>query len=212
MKYLLFAALMAAPAFAQIVALGVKAGIPLGDAFAGSGSSDVTSAARRYLVGGTAELHLPLRFSVELDVIYKRTGFNSYFQSLDIGRFSDRVTANQWEFPLLAKYEILGGRLRPFIDAGPVLRHMSGIADKYTYLTFFPFPGSSGSTTSNNSPALQHRNSPGFSVGGGVTWKILGVRISPEVRYTRWGTDTFEIEQSTTSNPNQEDLLVGFVF
>lgn len=42
------------------------------DDWSGVSTSDIvslTSNARRYLVGGTAELHLPLRFSVELDAI-----------------------------------------------------------------------------------------------------------------------------------------------
>jgi len=208
MKYFLILVLTAAPALAQLVSAGVKVGAPLGDAFTSGGS--LTSAARRYLMGGTAELHLPLRFSVELDAIYKRTGFSTYFQSTDIGRFSDRVTANQWEFPVLAKYEITGGRLRPFIDAGPVLRHLSGIADSSTYLTYFPV-FTSGATTNNNTPDLQHRNSPGFVLGGGVTVKLFHLRISPEVRYTHWGTNTFNIGPPT-SNPNQEDFMLGITF
>jgi len=213
MKYLVFIVLTAAPSLAQMVSAGVKAGVPLGDAFTSAATYDAydfKSDARRYLAGGTVEVHLPLRFSIELDAIYKKTGFSTYFQSTDIGRFSDRVAANQWEFPLLAKYEIPAGKMRPFIDAGPVLRHISGIADSSTYLTYFP--PSSGSTNLNNSPDLRHRNSPGLAVGVGVTLKVLHIRISPKIRYTRWGTDTFQIGQPPISNPNQEDLMVGFAF
>ncbi len=74
MKYLLFILLIAAPAVAQIVSLGVKAGVPLGDPINGVTGAGVTPDVRRYLVGGTVEVHLPLRLSVELDTIYKRTG------------------------------------------------------------------------------------------------------------------------------------------
>jgi hypothetical protein len=216
MKSLFFIVLIATPTLAQIVSLGAKVGVPLGDAFTSNLGSDVslTSSAHRYLVGATAEVHLPLRVSVELDAIYKRTGFSTYFQSTDIGRFTNRVTANQWEFPLLAKYEIPAGRhLRPFVDAGPVLRHMTGIADSFTYVEYFPVY-SSGSTSTNNSPYLQHRNSPGFVIGGGLMFKPLHIRISPEVRYTRWGTNSFNLLSagSSTSNPNQEDFMVGVTF
>ncbi len=218
MKPLLFIVVFAAPAFAQVVSLGVKVGVPLGDAFITNAGPDfslkLTSGERRYLLGGTAEIHLPLRFSVEFDAIYKRTGFSTDFESAEIGQFSDRVIANQWEFPLLAKYEIIGGPIRPFVDAGPVLRHLSGITDSSTYLDYFPV-FMFGSTNSNNSPYLQNRNSPGFAVGAGVTFKVLHIRISPEVRYTRWGTNTFNvtaIASSAVSNPNQEDFMLGITF
>jgi hypothetical protein len=115
----LLALLLSTPAISQIVSAGVKAGAPLEDAFADESNYSLTSEARRYLVGGTVEVHLPLRISVELDAIYKRTGFLTYFQSLDIGHSSDRVSANQWEFPLLAKYEILGGPVRPLHTGRP---------------------------------------------------------------------------------------------
>jgi hypothetical protein len=41
------------------------------------------------------------------------------------------------------------------------------------------------------------------------------MRISPEFRYTRWGSSAFQIadfERGGVSNLNQEDLLVGFTF
>jgi opacity protein-like surface antigen len=211
MRYLFSILLIAAPALAQIVSLGVKAGVPLGDPITGVTGADVTPDVRRYLIGGTVEVHLPRKFSVELDAIYKRTGFSTgVFGSTDF-RFSDQITANQWEFPLLAKYEILSGRIRPFLDAGPVLRHISGFRD----VSVLYFPSGFPSGTFNNTPDLQKRNSPGFAVGGGVTFKILHVRISPEFRYTRWGSSAFQISQfqlGQVSNVNQEDLLVGFTF
>ena len=210
MRYLPLILLVAAPAVAQIVSLGVKAGVPLGDPIIGVNGAGVTPNVRRYLVGGTVEVHLPLKFSVELDAIYKRTGFSDGpFGSINF-RFSDRIAANQWEFPLLAKYEILSGRVRPFIDAGPVLRHISGFRDVSVLL--FDLGAISG--TFNNTPDLANRNSPGFAVGGGVTFKVLHIRISPEFRYTRWGSSAFQIAQegAPVSNSNQEDLLVGFTF
>jgi hypothetical protein len=213
-KLMLFLTLVTVgPAFGQIVSLGVKAGVPTGDAF--TPDSVVTSLARRYLVGATAELHLPFRFSVELDAIYKKTGFDSAFHSTDIGIYTDHLTANQWEFPLLAKYELKGfGPVRPFVDAGPVLRHLTGISDTSTYLNYFPVV-TSGTSVFSNSQEVQNRNSPGFAVGGGVTLKWWHLRVSPEIRYTHWGNNafrTFLAEATATSNPNQTDVLVGFTF
>jgi len=217
MKHLALVILAAAPAFAQIVSVGIKAGSPVGGAVPNNPEFSLKSLQHSYLLGATAEIHFPLRLSVEVDAIYKRTGFSTDSGYLSYS-FSNRVTANQWEFPVLAKYEITGERLRPFVDAGPVLRHISGITDFFTstYTTPYPiFPVSyTSSTTSNNSPYLQNRNSPGFVVGAGVTLKAFHVRISPEYRYTRWGTAAFGSSGLglTISNPNQQDLMVGFAF
>jgi hypothetical protein len=93
MKSLLFILAIATPSFAQVAFLGVKVTVPLGDVFTSNADSPfgLTSDSRLYLVGATAEVHLPLRFSVELDAIYKRTGFSTYFRSIGIGQSTDRV-------------------------------------------------------------------------------------------------------------------------
>ncbi len=194
------------PALCQSYSLGVKLGVPTGESF--TVPTDL-SAARRYLVGGTAELHLPFRLSIELDGIYKRTGLNTLlgnplptYESATAG-----VRANQWEFPLLGKYELKGaGPVRLFVDGGPVLRHIGGIAETitYTFLTGIP---TSTSITSNSSSLLSNRNTGGFAIGGGVTLKLLSLRISPELRYTRWSDATF-----VNSSVNQADVMVGVTF
>jgi len=211
-KFFLSLFCLVTPAFCQLVSVGVKAGVPLTDAFS-SMQSSFTYGTRRYVVGGTAELHLPFRFSVELDALYRRIGFDYRFQSLDIGHFLSRTTANQWDFPLLVKYEVLRGPIRPFVDAGPVLRHLSGITETSSFATFFPFQ--TGSTVSNSSLYLRNRNSPGFAIGGGVTAKLFRLRLSPEIRYIRWSNEAFQGENgggTINSNLNQLDLMVGFAF
>lgn len=202
------------PAFSQFLSVGIKGGAPLTDAFATTG--DFSHGTRRYVVGGTAQVRLPFRFSIELDALYQRIGFDYAFISLDLGRFSSRTTANEWEFPLLAKYEILRWPVHPFVDAGPVLRHLSGINETSNFLTFYPFFSMpiSGSTQTDNSVYLRNRNSPGFSFGGGVAFKWSRLKVSPEIRYTRWGDEAFAANSfgNLNSNLNQADVLVGFTF
>ena len=67
------------PAWAEILSIGVKGGVPLTDAFntARSGSLSYFSETKRYTVGPTVELHLPLRFSIELDALYTRLNYGS---------------------------------------------------------------------------------------------------------------------------------------
>jgi hypothetical protein len=65
MKKMFLCALTAASAFCRIVSVGVMAGVPLGNTFVNTSETPVASRARRYLAGATAELHLPLRFSID---------------------------------------------------------------------------------------------------------------------------------------------------
>jgi opacity protein-like surface antigen len=201
------------PAFSQLLSVGIKAGVPLDDAV--STSDSFTHGTRRYVLGGTVEARLPFRLSIELDALYRRIGFDYAFQSLDLGRFSSRTTANQWDFPLLGKYEILGGPVRPFVDAGPVLRHLSNINEASMQLVFYPYlVGVFSSMKSNNSIYLRHRNSAGFTAGAGIAANWRRLRASPEIRYTRWGNEAFAANQfgNLNSNLNQVDLLVGLTF
>src|SRR5690349_6500920 len=115
-----FALLAFAPALmvgADKVSIGVKGGIPITDAFdtVKGTNSGYFATTKRYLIGPTIEFHLPARFSIEIDALYKRLGY----QFDATGPFvSSRTVANTWEFPLLAKFEILPGPIRPFVDAG----------------------------------------------------------------------------------------------
>lgn len=195
------------------MSVGVEAGVPIEDAV--STSFNFSHATPRYVVGATAEAHLPFGFSIELNALYRRIGFDYYFQSVDLGTVRSRTTANQWDFPLLAKYEIGSRMVRPFVEAGPVLRHLSGIDELTNSLYFYPYgTGVPSSIESNNSVYLRNRNSAGFSAGGGVTIKWQRVRISPEIRYTRWANEAFAATTfgNLNSNLNQLDVLVGFTF
>jgi len=188
-----------APGYPQLVSFGVKAGVPLNDALHGSSNGaafPLSLDTGRWLVGPTVELHLPFRLSFEVDGLYRRDKFQlQTSQSAPPGEWFSRVpvsvinhySLNDWQFPFLAKYEIRSGALRPFVDAGVTYRHLSG------------------------EPYIEDRNQAGFTVGGGVTLKLSFLRLSPEIRYTRWSSrevDDFYV--STTQN--QTDLMVGFTF
>src|SRR5215472_16499291 len=69
---------LAAPACAQPFSFGVKAGVPATDFFDAVRSNNLGyfSTTNRYIVGGTAELHLPLGFGVEFDVLYRHLHYN----------------------------------------------------------------------------------------------------------------------------------------
>lgn len=163
-----------------------------------SSSAGITAThTNRWLVGPTVELHLPFRLSFEADALYRREGFQVTSESLTISPgewFSTTTTnfavehesLNSWQFPFLAKYELRGGAIRPFIDTGVTYQHLSGI--RY----------------------IDTPNMAGFTVGGGLTMKFSFLRLSPEVRYTRWGNN--QVSNETATARNQTDVLVGFTF
>ena len=187
----------AVPALAQSFSVGVKAGVPITDAYSATAFSNGNSGTYdgRYLIGPTAEIHFPLNLSLEVDALYRRNGVTA------IGEVNGKSTVNDWQFPFLGKYELKRGVIRPFVDAGLVYRHLSGTA-----LFSFSYPPSS-STVLSSSPNLA-----GFAGGGGITLKILKFRLSPEVRYTHWLNASGASLTAASVNSNQAELLVGFTF
>jgi Outer membrane protein beta-barrel domain len=203
--------------FAQPVSFGVKAGVPLTD-FIDTVSGDrtvVSTVTNRYIIGPTVGLNLPAGFGVEFDALYRHFNYNSSVGLVDV-LSTTRTTGNSWEFPLLLKKRFGGeGPLRPFLDAGVNFNKISGISQSVRTLV-----RSTGvTTTSNSNPAeLKNDFTAGFTIGGGVELHLLVLHISPEIRYTHWGTQQFNGifplggGGSLTSNQNQAEFLVGFTF
>ena len=191
------------------VSFGVKAGVPITDAFDVAKGNDRAyfTQTKRYLIGPTFELHLPARFSVEIDGLYKRLGYQ--YQASGPSVYSKTV-ANSWEFPLLGKFEILPGPIRPFVDAGVSLRHLSGIEQIRQTVSGATFE----QVQLNNAADFNKRNDVGFTFGFGVALKLGPVRFSPELRYTRWGGENFRdpISALLRTNRDQGDFLLGLTF
>jgi opacity protein-like surface antigen len=194
---------------AQPFSVGVKVGVPVTDAletFRGNQSAYVTNT-HRYLVGPTVQLNLPFRFSIEVDALYKRLGYQ-YNQFAGPGSpTTTRTTANSWEFPVLGKYAIFGGPLRPFVDAGANFRHISGVDQVRDTL-------SAVNVNVNPVPEFNKDNDTGFVFGGGVELKLGVMRITPEFRYTRWGSENFRdpVAALLQTNKNQGDFMLGLTF
>ena len=68
----------AVSALAQPFSFGVKAGVPLTDFLNAAESQQFAfnSTTNRYIVGPTAELHLPFGLGVEFDILYRRFDYN----------------------------------------------------------------------------------------------------------------------------------------
>jgi hypothetical protein len=193
------------------ISVGVKGGNPLTNPFADrtdyvsiripfaplSSSSEsirTFSGSRSFVLGPTIEIALPFGLSAEMDGLYRPLNLktqqstqlpNVVFSNLVLNGpvLSNRI--DSWEFPLVAKYRLPLPRMKPYLEAGPSFRATSG------------------------SPA-QHMSGKGFTVGVGIESMVGRFRISPEVRYTRWGADgTYNTIYHAVSRQSQIELLAG---
>ena len=195
-------------ASAQPFTAGIKAGVPLTD-FVNSvqgGAFNYNSTTQRFIIGGTAELRLPLSFAVEFDALYRRLQYNGSGNLVDVFATS-KTTASNWEFPLLLKYRFHFPVVRPYVDGGVAWDTLAGLQQTLT-LTGINGPGT---TTSGSPSELLHKTTGGFVLGGGVDIHALFLHISPELRFTRWNSAQLGAG-SFHSNRNQAELLVGFTF
>jgi opacity protein-like surface antigen len=186
---------------AQPISIGIKGGVPITDAletFQGNNASYVTNT-HRYLVGGTIQLNLPLRFSIEADGLYKRLGYQFEQFGGPGSPVTTRTVADVWEFPVLGKFAIWPGPIRPFVDAGASWRHIANIEQA----------GGSGTVLE-----LNKDTTVGFVAGGGVEFKFGIMRLTPEFRYTHWGSENLHdpVNSLLRTNLNQGDFILGLTF
>ena len=189
--------------FAQPFSAGIKAGVPLNDflSAAGNGTFNYTAPTQRYIVGGMAEVRLPLGLGVEFDALYRKLGFNG---SGILGSDTISASGSNWEFPLLLKYRFHFPVVRPYLDAGVAWDTITGLKETIVSVTL----------PVQSSPSdLQRNTTMGFVVGGGVNIHAVFLHISPEIRFTRWNsTQISDALGLLHSNLNQGEFLVGLTF
>jgi hypothetical protein len=184
-------------AFSQHLSVGIKAGVPLTDAFADKTQNGVDflqrtfSDSKEYIIGAMVELRLPLGLSVEADGLYHPLNFamESRIVTQQVP-FRSSNNYSSFEFPILGKYRFPTPLIHPYVEAGPSFRTLGGNFDSY----------------------VSHA---GFAAGGGIEFQLLKLRIAPEVRYTRWADDgkpSRGVNFLAPSNVNQASFLVGFSF
>ena len=162
---------------------------------------------KHYIIGPTAEVHLPLHLSIEVDALYRRNGFSVVGNDVT-NAYNIKAGVSDWQIPFLLKYEAKVLPVRPFVDTGIVYRHVGGLSasqlvtpDVCLLSSGCPIPVS----------ATSRSNTAGYALGGGVTFKLAHLRIPPEIRFTHWLSSAFVIPYIGTGS-NQADLLVGVTF
>jgi hypothetical protein len=180
----------------QSLSVGVRGGVPFTGALSDLTTHGVDVISRsfsdsnEYIIGPMVELHLPFGLSIEADALYRPlnlTTENQVVPQPTVFRTSKNVSS--WEFPILGKVRFPFPLVKPYVDAGPSFR-------------------ATGS-------ALGFVSDKGITAGLGVELKISKLRIAPEFRYTRWGSDTKPSVGtliSVASNTNQGEFLVGISF
>ena len=170
----------AAAARAQPFGAGLKLGTTLTDAVSAVGSASLPTT-QHLIVGPYVEVRLPLGLAVEADALYQPGLYNDVVNS-----------GSTWQFPVLAKYKLLKGPVRPYIEGGPSFSRITDIKEL---------------------PVLNHRSNFGIVLGAGVEVKLLVLRISPEIRYQGWAlTNIQSALGSFRSNRNLATFTVGFGF
>jgi opacity protein-like surface antigen len=202
MRTLLVLCCGALPLLAQPFTFGVKVGAPLTDFVESvrSGNFQSTGNTKRYLAGPTAELRLPFGLGIEFDALYRRLSYNGTGSLANVVSTAN-ATANAWEFPLLAKYRFPSKIVRPYVDAGVAWDNFSGLQQSVT-----------NAVATGISP-LTKSTIRGYVAGAGVDIHALVLHISPEIRYTRWGSQHFSgVSGLLQSNQNQAEFMVGITF
>ncbi len=207
-----------AQASLQLNQLGFRYGVKLGvqslDSFYPTpGFSPDNS---RLVVGGLADLRINDYFGAEFNVLYRRFRFDTLIPAASV---ADTVLstsrARALDFPLVFKWRPLGHPdIAPFASSGVAFRYI----DSDETLTYFN--GRNREQKFSDSFAQESRFNAGWVIAGGVDFnRSGGVRISPELRYTRWGRENFRAlstiagsNQVFRSGKNQLELLIGITF
>jgi hypothetical protein len=119
------------------------------------------------------------------------------------------VSTHSLETPVLLKYRMKFPIVRPFVAAGPTFR--------WTVDSQFNNNTCTAVVCGAALPTIQQDSSgAGMTIGGGVEIKALLIRITPEIRYTRYGSSAVTIGNVGATiahaNQNQAEFLVGIGF
>lgn len=181
-KILVFTALAATIATAQNIGYGVRGGVPLSDFLEAESKTgaltNVLKGKGDVIIGPMLEIRLPLGLGIEGNALYRRW---------DAMGVVSTDSASTWEYPIYAKARLPGIIVRPYVGAGINFQRLGDISR---------FLG--------GTPVDSNRR--GFMGAGGLEFKAPFVRISPEVRFTRWGNS------DPIRSKNQFDFLVGLSF
>jgi len=176
-------------------------------------------------VGGGPALEFKATRKVffSVDLLYHRFGYKTnteiYAGVYDPNASTDarkkttvleKTRADFWDVPILARYAVFnppGERKKAFVNAGFVLRQVKGIH------TATETTNPDSTTCCTETPATpSHRSVRGVVAGAGLRLvDDFGIKVIPEIRYTRWIADTFS-GPTAQARKGELQILVGIMF
>jgi hypothetical protein len=178
---------------AQNISVGIRGGVPLTDAFDATRNAigGFENIPKRYTIGPTFEVRLPMRLGITFDILYKRIAY----EQIEVNNVVFTHTSNSWEFPIMLRYRFGEGNLRPFVAGGPTFDRISAgaVRDPVEFVK---------------------KSTAGIVLGAGVEVRALLIRVTPELRYTHRGAEHFvdAVGGLLKSNRQQAEFLVGLTF
>jgi hypothetical protein len=174
--------------------------------------------------GATIEFAILDNLAVSVDVLYRKAGYKGgvdIVEGVDDPATNDKdermftttyegTRARYWDVPVVARlYDGSRHEMRPraFLAVGAAIRRTSNIRSFREYL----YPDN---TTEVDETPITPANTAivGAVIGGGFQFRSsAGLKVTPEVRLTRWLGNTFD-SSPTQSNRNQLEFLIGFTF
>lgn len=164
--------------------------------------------------GPSLEFRITHKFAVNGELLYHRLNYTQTNQITDTVNGNTGITENTraslWDLPVMLRYRGLseGGFLSKFYFAG------GGSVRRATHIstsTVTNLPNGS-TTTSNVATVPSKRDLPGAVVGVGLRLvDDFNIKLTPEIRYTRWIGGTFD-SASTHSSRNQLEVGIALTF
>lgn len=182
-----------------------------------------TSASSQLGGGATLQFAILRRLALSVDFLYRRAVYKAGFDSVEgaddpeteederiINSSFEQTRADYWDVPVLARLydsDIRRPGVRGFFEGGVSIRRVSNIR---TFREFTLPDGSIGSDATPVTPA--ETGIAGLVVGAGFQFgSKVGLKVMPEVRYTRWLGYTFDASP-TQSKRHQVEFLLGITF
>jgi hypothetical protein len=176
-----------ATGFGKRLSVGILAGIGLGD------DLKTATTPSPFFGGQRSDSNSPivgalLEFAIYRSLALEANGIYRALHATDLSTMEGdvRFAVLTWEFPVMAKYKFRESRAwQPFVELGPSFRLDGNF----------------------NGPTPSHY---GVAVGAGVQAHLGRLKISPAIRYTRWGEE--RSPQGGGTFRNEVETLIGLSF
>lgn len=195
------------------ISVGVKAGVPTAEIVRTAGTVvglPYKANVSRFTAGPVLNVRFPKGLGLEVGAMYKR--FKQHAgqlivtstpgQVLELETLPYSSTGQSWEFPILGQARFGRGPLQPYIETGISFNRLSNLFDVTCALPSLRCP-----PTESYAPRGTSESRAGFVVGGGAELKLRSVRLSPGIRFTRYGETN-----AWLPSVNSVDVLLGLTF